>query len=168
MNIANNTGNATITNLIGSTLFAESSNGTVTSAIGANVATEIDGGTTSNVIGVNINMWSGGGTMTRRYGIYMNPPTGTPTTADYGIYQEGTQPNSFAGNIGIGTTNPQSALHVPDGKYAQFADNNAGAPPAGDCDNDAERGRLSIDTSNNRLYVCNGATRGWDYTALTD
>jgi hypothetical protein len=74
----------------------------------------------------------------------------------------------FLGNIGIGETNPQSALHVPDGKYAQFQDNNAGAPPGGDCDADAERGRMSIDTSNNRIYFCNGATRGWDYMALTD
>lgn len=72
------------------------------------------------------------------------------------------------GNVGIGTSSPQSTLHVPDNKYAQFEDNNAGAPPSGDCDADNERGRLSIDTSNNRLYICNGATRGWDYIALTD
>ena len=72
------------------------------------------------------------------------------------------------GNVGIGTTNPQSTLHVPDGKYLQAEDNNAGAPPSADCDADAERGRISIDTTNNRLYICNGATRGWDYAALTD
>ncbi|MEX5219715.1 MAG: hypothetical protein NW701_17935 [Nitrospira sp.] len=71
-------------------------------------------------------------------------------------------------NVGIGTATPQSPLHVPDGKYAQFEDNNAGAPAAGDCDNNAERGRMSIDTTNNRLYICNGATRGWDYVALTN
>jgi hypothetical protein len=29
-------------------------------------------------------------------------------------------------------------------------------------------GSVGIDTTNNRLYVCNGATRGWDYTALTN
>lgn len=75
------------------------------------------------------------------------------------------QTNGF---VGIGTTSPQSTLHVPDGKYAQFEDNNAGAPPATDCDADTERGRLSIDTTNNRLYVCNGAARGWDYVALTN
>jgi len=75
-----------------------------------------------------------------------------------------------AGQFGIGfsSTNPGSALHVADGNYAQFEDNNAGPPPAGDCDNNAERGRMSIDTSNNRLYICNGATRGWDYVTLTD
>lgn len=70
--------------------------------------------------------------------------------------------------VGIGTVGPQSSLHVADGKYAQFEDNNAGAPPVADCDSDQERGRLSIDTANNRLYICNGAARGWDYLALTD
>ena len=70
--------------------------------------------------------------------------------------------------VGIGTTTPESTLHVPDGKYFQAEDNNAGAPPAADCDTDAERGRQSIDTTNNLLYVCNGATRGWDYVALSD
>lgn len=72
------------------------------------------------------------------------------------------------GNVGVGTDAPQSTLHVPDGKYAQFEDNNAGAPPSGDCDSDAERGRMSIDTTNNRFYICNGASRGWDYVSLTD
>jgi hypothetical protein len=70
--------------------------------------------------------------------------------------------------VGIDTTSPQSTLHVPDGKYLQAENNDAGAPPAADCDNNAERGRFSIDTTNNRLYVCNGATRGWDYATLTD
>ena len=59
----------------------------------------------------------------------------------------------------------QSALEIGSG-YAQLSDNNAGAPPAADCDADYERGRLSIDTNNNRLYICNGAARGWDYVAL--
>jgi len=44
----------------------------------------------------------------------------------------------------------------------------AGAPNASDCDTDAERGRLFIETTNNYLYVCNGAVRGWDYVALTN
>ena len=52
--------------------------------------------------------------------------------------------------------------------YVQFSKSFAGAPTATDCDSNDERGRLTIDTSTNRLYVCNGVTRGWDYTALTD
>lgn len=52
--------------------------------------------------------------------------------------------------------------------YLAFDKNGAGAPTAADCDADAERGRFYIDTSNNRLYICNGGTRLWDYVALTD
>ena len=91
--------------------------------------------------------------------------------------QTGTNPLTLAtdfyidknGNIGVGgNSSPQSTLHVPDGKYLQAGDSNAGAPAAGDCDANTERMRISIDTTNNRLYVCNGATRGWDYIGLTD
>lgn len=72
------------------------------------------------------------------------------------------------GNIGIGTITPQSTLHIPDGKYIQIEDNNIGVPPVNDCDSDLKRGRISIDTLNNRLYICNGAARGWDYINLID
>lgn len=68
------------------------------------------------------------------------------------------------GNVGVGTANPQSKLQV--NGYLQIASSN-GAPPAADCDNDAERGRMTLDYANARLYVCNGAARGWDYMALT-
>jgi len=52
--------------------------------------------------------------------------------------------------------------------YLQFKKTSAGAPTAGDCNASGELGRMVIDTSNNRLYICNGATRQWDYIALTD
>lgn len=73
-----------------------------------------------------------------------------------------------SGDFAFGNFAPLSRVHVPDGAYLQAADNNAGAPPNADCDDDSERGRLSIDTTSNRLYVCNGTARGWDYVALTD
>lgn len=72
------------------------------------------------------------------------------------------------GNIGAGITSPVSPLHVPDGRYAQFEDFNAGPPPAVDCDNDNERGRQSIDTANFRIYICMGAARGWNHATLAD
>jgi len=75
-------------------------------------------------------------------------------------------------NVGIGTTTPQSTLSVGSvndatNSYAQI-DSVNGAPTAGDCDTDLERGRMIIDYSNNRFYICNGETRGWDYSDLTD
>ena len=50
----------------------------------------------------------------------------------------------------------------------QFSNYSGGPPPAADCDSDTERDRQFIDTAAHRLYVCNGAARGWDYIALTD
>jgi hypothetical protein len=74
----------------------------------------------------------------------------------------------ISGSGGLTATANAGGFVVPDGKYLQATDNNAGAPPAGDCDDDSEYGRISLDTANERLYVCNGAARGWDYIALTD
>lgn len=61
-----------------------------------------------------------------------------------------------------------SGAATPATAYLQIEDESAGAPAPGDCDSDGERGRLSVDTTNHRLYVCMGAARGWDYTTLTD
>ena len=52
--------------------------------------------------------------------------------------------------------------------YLQVGRVSAAAPASADCDSDVERGRLVVMTNSNRLYVCNGATRGWDYVALTN
>jgi len=76
------------------------------------------------------------------------------------------------GRVGIATTTPESTLSVGSvgdstSSYMQI-DNVAGAPTANDCDSDMERGRQILDSTNHRLYVCNGATRGWDYLTLTD
>ena len=75
------------------------------------------------------------------------------------------------GAVGINAgSNPgaPNGLYIGDGRYLHANDNNAGAPPAADCNEDWELGRFTIDTSNNRLYICNGATRLWDYVGLTD
>ena len=48
-------------------------------------------------------------------------------------------------------------------------DDEDGAPPAGDCDANDESGRMIIDYTNDRLYICNQRSgRGWDYIPLTD
>ncbi|HLM55878.1 MAG TPA: hypothetical protein VK422_07075, partial [Pyrinomonadaceae bacterium] len=65
------------------------------------------------------------------------------------------------GNVGIGTTSPQSALQV--NGYLQLA-LTPGAPPAADCDAAAEYGRMKVDAVGVRVYVCTAA--GWKSTAL--
>lgn len=72
------------------------------------------------------------------------------------------------GNVGVGTISPNSLFHVDASGYFQFSKSFAGAPPAADCTADSQRGRLALDTNNNRLYICNGAGRQWDYIRLTD
>jgi hypothetical protein len=83
------------------------------------------------------------------------------------IQANGTGTISLLGNVGVGTTVPNAQLEVSGG-YFQFSKSGSGAPTSTDCDNDNERGRLYIATTNNRLYICNGASRGWDYVALTN
>jgi hypothetical protein len=68
---------------------------------------------------------------------------------------------SNSGNVGIGTTTPQSTLQV--NGYVQLA-LTAGAPPAVDCDNVAEYGRMKVDATGNKLYVC--TSTGWKSTTL--
>ena len=71
-------------------------------------------------------------------------------------------------DVGIGTAAPTagSGLHVAAGKYAQFEHQTSGAPPSVDCDSSTERGRINLDITNNRLYVCNGSSTRWGYMQL--
>ena len=72
---------------------------------------------------------------------------------------------STDGNVGIGTTSPQSTLQVEgDPGYLQV-DGYDGSPPGSDCNSNDERGRMILDFANNRLYVCTGSG-GWKYAEL--
>lgn len=78
------------------------------------------------------------------------------------------------GNVGIGTFGPDCTGSAPpslltvSGGYFQFTQSSTGPPLSTDCDSDTERGRMVVDTTNNRLYICNGAAREWDYIPLTN
>lgn len=61
------------------------------------------------------------------------------------------------GNVGIGTTSPQSSLQVAG--YVQL-DTVTGAPPAADCNEASEEGRMIFDPNSDILYICSGVS-GW-------
>jgi hypothetical protein len=69
--------------------------------------------------------------------------------------------NPSGGNVGVGTSAPQSQLQV--NGYIQLA-LTAGAPPAVDCNNTAQYGRMKVDATGNKLYVC--TSTGWKSTVL--
>ena len=66
-----------------------------------------------------------------------------------------------AGNVGVGTAAPQSALQA--NGYIQLG-LTGGVPPTADCDDAAEYGRMKVDAIGVRIYVCTSA--GWKSTAL--
>jgi hypothetical protein len=69
---------------------------------------------------------------------------------------------SSDGNVGIGTNNPRSALHVA-GNYIQFPTTGS-VPPAADCNEFAEIGRVILQTSTGSgtpvLWVCDDTSPG--------
>ncbi|HEX8336436.1 MAG TPA: S8 family serine peptidase, partial [Pyrinomonadaceae bacterium] len=87
-------------------------------------------------------------------------------TPDIFFRAGGTKPDAMrikgeSGNVGIGTANPQSALQV--NGYIQLSTVTA-APPAADCDAAAEMGRMKVDPTGFKLYVCTSA--GWKAAVL--
>lgn len=76
----------------------------------------------------------------------------------------GTKINPNFGSQNVVTTGNLTGAEVKATSYLQTG-TVAGAPAAGDCDAAAEYGRLRVDTTNNRLYVC--STSGWVPGGLT-
>jgi len=69
--------------------------------------------------------------------------------------------STIDGNVGIGTTSPNSKLEVTNG-YIEL-DTSSGEPPSADCDNADEMGRMKVDDSSLKLYVCSydGSIHTW-------
>ena len=79
------------------------------------------------------------------------------TNADYDTKINGSTGNwTFYKSVGIRTTTPASALQVRG--YTQL-DLTPGMPPAGDCDEATERGRMKVDSAAGMIYVC--VNSGW-------
>ncbi|MFA5023074.1 MAG: hypothetical protein WC537_02285, partial [Candidatus Paceibacterota bacterium] len=95
------------------TIATSSSNFTGNVAGLASYVNHYGSGTASALYGLvsGINNY-GSGTVTNAYGLYLASTTGAVTN-NYGIYQAGTgMKNSFAGQVGIGTSTPLETLDV--------------------------------------------------------
>ena len=69
------------------------------------------------------------------------------------------------GSLGAPTSEPIKSTTSSGGGQAMVA---SGTPANVDCNSYQEQGKFTLDTKNNRLYICNGPERGWDYTVLTN
>ena len=90
---------------------------TITDLIAGKFNITANAGIITNAYGVRIDLTSNAGSMTNMYGLYIaDVTTGTQTNQAYGIYQEDTSArNYFGGNVGIGTTNPDTLLEIASG-----------------------------------------------------
>ena len=112
---------------------------------------------TDNAYGIEIQPYSVSGTITNMYDLFLgSPASGGTVTNHWGVYQKNTFPNYFAGNIGIGTTNPSAKIDVRNlsaaGTYAYFGASSDGGA----------RG-LQFTSSDNGIYL--GAIHKIDATS---
>jgi len=68
------------------------------------------------------------------------------------------------GNVGIGTSSPNSKLEVTNGYFE--LDTSSGVPPVEDCDATDEIGRMKIDDTNRNVYVCANSQTGTFWRTL--
>jgi hypothetical protein len=81
--------------------------------------------------------------------LFLTTPNGSTTRGPKAVINAN-------GNVGIGTTAPQSTLQV--NGYTQLA-LTTGTPPGTDCDESSEFGRMKVDASAEYLYIC--VASGW-------
>jgi hypothetical protein len=94
------------------------------------------------------------------------PDTGAIQVGDNSTWRNlALNPKGGSVSVVASTAQAGSILYVGTTGYFQMAQSVAGAPPAADCDVDGERGRMTFDRTNDRLYVCTGAG-GWKYANL--
>ena len=99
-------------------------------------------------------------------GSFLTVDTTGTNSVIFGSYSNATERD--ANKLAAANTMKLANMDLIVDGFAQFSNYTGGVPASGDCDADVERGTQIIDTGNNRLYICNGAARGWDYISLTD
>lgn len=104
----------TLTKVVGmqSLIVGGGSGGTTTDAIAhwSRVDTST-GQVITNAYGYYVENGSGSGAPVNQYGVYIQPLT-KGTSENYAIYSGGTTKSYFGGNVGVGTSAPNTKLHV--------------------------------------------------------
>ncbi|MFA5888816.1 MAG: hypothetical protein WCW47_00480 [Candidatus Paceibacterota bacterium] len=115
------TGNGNVTTLSGTlTIITHTGSGTITSFDGSRLTLVNTVGTINTAYGFRFESLTGAGTVGNTYAFYVGDITaGTQTNTPYSFYaSDAGAYNYFAGNTGIGTTTPQTKLHVSSGASA--------------------------------------------------
>jgi trimeric autotransporter adhesin len=144
---------------------SNASTGTITEASGGTFNVNNSGGTISSAAAVRTFINNASGAMTNAYGLYIGTPwdPGSGIVNSWGIYQQGGTKNYFAGDVGIGITNPTTKLQV------------AGTIVVGDGSETCSGGNFAggIRYNGGNLQFCNGTAwstlgvAGAGITALT-
>ena len=109
-----NLGSSTIGTAVGvdTTLWNYGTGAITTGSVFKGIVTNTNAsGTLSTVYGLNLSGWSNSGTVSNSYGIYLDNSIDIGSNR-YALYSGSASNSYFAGNVGIGTTNPQSAVHI--------------------------------------------------------
>jgi hypothetical protein len=87
--------------------------------------------------------------------------TGTLSLPPNGLILGTNQLTTSGGNVGVGTAAPNSALQVAG--YLQI-DVTSGDPPATDCNSATQYGRMKLDPTSRRFYLC--TSQAWKSVTL--
>lgn len=101
------------------------SSGTLNDLSGVATILVNNGGACTNAWGLRVYDTTGTGTVTNQYGLRVNALT--KGANNWAVFTEGTAPSSFGGSIGIGTTAPDSILHMRSASTLNWKLENTGA-----------------------------------------
>jgi hypothetical protein len=166
--VANILSTGTANTILGASSFSVFTTGSSNVVVGTSAGTGITGGSNNTILGTNACKFISNGSNNICLGVLSGPSNDQTNSISIGygatpfasnqvvLGNDSIASTLLKGNVGIGTQSPQSALQISG--YVQL-DLTAGSPPASDCDQSSERGRMKVDSSARLLYICTDS--GW-------